>query len=88
MFNSKITQPDLTEKALKNFDNIKEAIKGIYEILKISIPEKDFYLKVGVDNITALYQNILELASNESGLREIMKRLENSEIELDIPLDL
>jgi len=88
MFNSKITQPDLTEKALKNFDNIKEAIKGIYEILKISLPEKDFYLKVGVDNITALYQNILELASNESGLREIMKRLENSEIELDIPLDL
>ncbi|MFO7795718.1 MAG: hypothetical protein ACQERB_03090 [Promethearchaeati archaeon] len=88
MFNSKITQPDLTEKALKNFDNIKEAIKGIYEILKISIPEKDFYLKVGVDNITALYQNILELASNELGLREIMQRLENSEIELDIPLDL
>ena len=88
MFNSKITQPDLTEKALKNFDNIKEAIKGIYEILKISLPEKDFYLDAGVENIIALYQNILELASNESGLREIMKRLENSEIELDIPLDL
>jgi len=87
MFKSKVSV-DLTEKALNNFDNIKESIKGLYEILKISLPEKDFYFKLGVDNITALYQNILELASNESGLKEIMERVENSEIELDIPLDV
>lgn len=87
MFKSKVSV-DLTEKALNNFDNIKESIKGLYEILKISLPEKDFYFKLGVDNITALYQNILELASNESGLKEIMERVENSEIKLDIPLDV
>lgn len=87
MFKSKVPV-DLTERALKNFENIKESIKGIYEILKISLPDKDFYFKLGVDNITALYQNILELASNETGLKEIMERVENSEIELDIPLDV
>ncbi|MBD3215281.1 MAG: hypothetical protein GF311_21920 [Candidatus Lokiarchaeota archaeon] len=87
MFKSKMSM-DLTEKALNNFDNIKEAIKGIYEIFKITLPDKDCYFKLGVDNITALYQNILELASNETGLKEIMEKVQNSEIELDIPLDI
>lgn len=77
-----------TKQALKNFDNIKEAIKGIYELLRINFNKDHIYYKIGVDNIIALYTNIIELGANESGLKEILEKFKNSELELDIPLDL
>jgi hypothetical protein len=75
-------------QALKNFENIKEAIKGIYELIRINFNKDHIYYKVGVDNIIALYTNIIELGANESGLKGIIDKFKNSELELDIPLDL
>jgi hypothetical protein len=77
---------DMTEKAEQNFSNIKESIKGLYEILNINFSENDFYNQIGQDNLIALYQNLIELLLNEYGLRKIIKKLGNSELTINIPL--
>jgi len=76
-----------TKKALNNFENIKECIQGLYEILKISLTTENMYFNMGQDNIEALYENLLELMVNELGTVEFMKKLRSAEIDLDLPLD-
>ena len=78
---------ELTKQSLINFENIKECIQGIYEILKINLSHENIYFQMGQDNMEALYQNLLELMINELGTIEFMKRLRNAEIDLDLPLD-
>ncbi|MFX1308912.1 MAG: hypothetical protein ACFE9M_12405 [Promethearchaeota archaeon] len=77
----------MKEKAEKNFENIKDAIKGIYEIFDLSLSEDDFYYKAGKDNITAIYKNLIELLLNEYGLRKLLKKIQNSEVDLNIILN-
>ena len=76
-----------TKKAFINFENIKTCIRGLYEILKITLPSEDIYFKMGQDNIENLYENILELMVNEIGTVEFMKKLKSAEVDLDLPLD-
>jgi len=76
-----------TKKALNNFENIKECIQGLYEILKITLPSENMYFNMGQDNIEALYENLLELMVNELGTIEFMKKLKSAEVDLDLPLD-
>ena len=78
----------MEEKVEENFENIKEAIRGLYNILNITLTEKDdeYYYNAGLDNLTGLYQNLLELLLNDYGARRFMKRLRNSEVEIDITL--
>ncbi len=71
---------NLQSKADKNFENIKESIKGLYQILKISCDD-DVFCKMGLDNLEALYKNLLELLLNDYGLRQLMKKLKNSDEE-------
>ena len=75
------------EETDKNFENIKESLKGLYEILKINLSDDDIYYKIGLDNIEALYTNVLELLLNDYGTRQLMKKLKNSELDLEINLD-
>ncbi len=75
------------EKAEENFENIKDAVKGLYEILDLSLSEGDFYYEVGKDNITAIYKNLIELLLNEYGLRQLLKKIQNSEVDLNIVLN-
>ena len=77
-----------TQQVITNFLNIKDCIQGLYEILKISHSENNIYFKLGMDNIEALYQNLLELFVNETGAIEFIKKVKQSEIDLDIPLDI
>ncbi len=76
-----------TKKALDNFENIKECIQGLYEILKITLPSENVYFNMGQDNIEALYENLLELMINDLGTIEFMKKFKRAEIDLDLPLD-
>jgi len=76
-----------TKQAITNFENIKECLKGIYEVLKINLSHENIYFQIGQDNMEALYQNLLELMINELGTIEFMKKLKNAEIDLDLPLD-
>ncbi|MFX1338729.1 MAG: hypothetical protein ACFFDK_08980 [Promethearchaeota archaeon] len=79
----------LTEQAFKNFENIKESLKGLFEILNLAVDgeENEVYYNLGVDNISGLYENFLELMFNDYGARQVMKALRNSEIDLAIPLN-
>ena len=45
------TRLDETDQAIKNFENIKESLKGLYEILDINISQNDIYFKLASDNI-------------------------------------
>ena len=76
-----------TEKAEKNFENIQDAIKGLYEILDLSLSKDDFYYEAGKDNITAIYKNLVELLLNDYGLRHLLKKIQNSEVDLNIVLN-
>lgn len=76
-----------TKQAITNFENIKECIQGLYEILKINLSHENIYFQMGQDNMEALYQNLLELMVNDLGTIEFMKKLKNAEIDLDLPLD-
>jgi len=76
-----------TKKSLINFENIKECLHGIYEVLRINLSNENIYFQIGQDNLEALYQNLLELMINDIGTKEFMKKLKNAEIDLDLPLD-
>lgn len=77
------------EKAEKNFKNIKESIKGLYEILSINFEdsEENLYFEAGEENLMGLYQNLVELLTNEYGLRQLLKKINKSEIDLNIVLN-
>ncbi len=78
----------LTEQAFENFENIKKSLKGLFEIFQLTLDsEDDLYYNMGVDNISGLYENLLELMFNDYGARQLMKALRNSEIDLAIPLN-
>jgi len=77
---------DMVEKAEKNFENIKKSVKGLYDILNIGI-EDEIYLEAGKDNISGLYENVIELLLNDYGLRKLVKKIRSSELEVDIVLD-
>ena len=74
------------EKALKNFENIKESIKGLYDVLNLGVSE-ELYHNAGLENLEGLYQNLLELLVNDSGLRKVVRKIQTSEVEVDITLD-
>ena len=80
------TSLDETDQAVKNFENIKESLKGLYEILNINIPQNDIYFKLASDNIVALYHNFLDLMLNENGSKQIKKKLRNCELEADLSM--
>jgi len=77
----------LKEKAIENFENIKEALKGLYDILDLTLSDEKFYYEAGKDNITAVYKNLIELFLNEYGLRNLLKKIQNSELDLNIVLN-
>jgi len=77
-----------TQKAINNLDNVKNAIKGLHAILSIlDSKENDLFINLCMDNLKMLYQNFLELIFNDYGLRQLMRKIRSSEIELDIPLE-
>lgn len=41
---------------------------------------------MGQDNLTGLYQNLLEILLNDTGLEKFAKKVRNSDIDLDITL--
>ena len=78
---------DSTEKAVKSFDTIKKALKGLIEIARISAPtENDLYFKLTLDNIVVLYGSIIDLITNDIGIKQLRKKLQASEISKETPL--
>ena len=75
------------QQAEKNFEEIRETISGLFEILDINMPDDDIYLNMGRDNLIKLYQSIIELILNDFGLKYIRNKLYNSDMKLEITLD-
>ncbi|MFX0189010.1 MAG: hypothetical protein ACFE8A_14890 [Candidatus Hodarchaeota archaeon] len=68
------------EKAVKSYDNIKKALKGLLDIVRISNPsENDIYFKLAQDNIIVLYQNVIDLIMNDNGIKQLKNKLRESE---------
>ena len=83
----KINATTSAESAVKKFEKIKETIKGIYDILKIITPsENDIYYQIGIDNLSVLYQNMLDLISNDNATKQLSKKIESSELTAELPL--
>ncbi|MFW9782736.1 MAG: hypothetical protein ACFFFB_10680 [Candidatus Heimdallarchaeota archaeon] len=78
---------EMVEKAEENFKNIKESIKGLYDILNICLPDEQIYMEAGKENIEGLYKNLIELILNDYGLRKVVKKIQNAELDVNITLD-
>jgi len=63
------------------YDNIRECISGLSEILNINFQESNIYRQVGMDNLKALHENIVEILKEAITPREVRIRLR--ELEFD-----
>ena len=59
----------------------------MFEILNINLAEDDIYYEAASDNLSGLYQNLIELLINEYGLKGFTEKLKNSEVDLNIILN-
>lgn len=72
------------EKAVKSYNNIKKALKGLMDIVRISNPsDNDIYFKLAQDNIIVLYHSVVDLIMNDNGIKQLKKKLQESEISKD-----
>ena len=79
------TVVNTTEKAMKNFEDIKKSLKGLMEIASISAnSENDIYYQLARDNIIVLYHNLVDLIFNSEGIKELKDKLKESKIDFDI----
>ncbi len=74
----------MKNKAAENFDNIKAAIEGIYEVLDLGLKEKDILCQAGKDNVLGLYKNLIELFLNDYGLRNLLKNLREEDFDISV----
>ena len=75
---------DSSEKAVESYENIKKALKGLMELARISSPsDDDIYFNLAQDNIIVLYQNVIDLIMNDNGIKQLQKKLRESEISKD-----
>ncbi|MFX1257766.1 MAG: hypothetical protein ACFFAN_07905 [Promethearchaeota archaeon] len=78
----------ILEKGKKNIENIieyykriRESLSGLSEILKINFQKNNIYYQLGIDNLKALNENILELLKHSYSPREV--RIKLRELEFD-----
>ena len=69
------------DESMECYENIREALSGLYEIIKINFTEKDFYSVAAIDNLKAINENMIKILKNSHNEREIRIRLR--EIEFD-----
>ena len=65
----------------ENYMKILESLTGLKEIFDICFFERNFYKKIGMDNLKALHDNIIELLKHTYSPREI--RIKLRELEYD-----
>ncbi len=67
--------------AMSNYENVRKAILGLHEIIKINLQEKNLFYQVAMDNLKALNENVVELLNKSFTPREVRIRLR--ELEFD-----
>ena len=69
------------DNVMKCYEDVRECISGLYEIININFNEKDFYHGAAIDNLKALNENIVEILKTSNYPREVRMKLR--EIEFD-----
>lgn len=69
------------ENAMKFYENIKESLQGLSDILNITLRENDFYRQAGNDNLKALNDNVLDLLKQCFTPREVRMKVREIEFE-------
>lgn len=68
----------------ENYMKVREALAGLKEIFDICFFERNFYNQMGMDNLKALHENVIELLKHTYSPREVrikMRELENDGLE-------
>lgn len=76
-----IENEEKLDDVMARYQNVREALVGLSEIININFNEKDFYHAAAVDNLKALHDNVLEILKASFTPREIRMRLR--EVEYD-----
>ena len=63
------------------YENVREAVAGLSDIININFNEKEFYHQAAMDNLRALHDNVVEVLKASFTPREIRMRLR--ELEFD-----
>lgn len=71
------------EDVMGCYENIRESLEGLKEIIMISLPEQDFYHQAALENLEALNDNIIEMLKLTNSPREIRMKLRELEFDED-----
>ncbi len=69
------------EDAMAYYKNVRECLTGLFDLINVSFAEKDIFHQVGMDNLTNLHDNVLEVLRSSFTLRKV--RIQLREIEFD-----
>ena len=69
------------DDAMKKYENIRKALKGITEIVNINFREDDIYYLAAMDNLKEINSILTDLLKESFTPREV--RIKMREIELD-----
>jgi hypothetical protein len=64
-----------------NYENIRESLKGLDEILKINFLDNNIYYQLAMDNLKAVHDNVLDLLKHTYSPREVRIKLREIEYE-------
>ena len=76
-----IENEEKLDDVMARYQNVREALSGLSEIININFNDKDFYHAAAVDNLKALHDNVLDILNASFTPREIRMRLR--EVEYD-----
>ena len=65
----------------ENYENIRESIRGLEEILKINFLENNIYYNLAMDNLKSVHENVLSLLKHTYSPREVRIKLREIEYE-------
>jgi hypothetical protein len=60
----------------RNYEMIREAIKGIIDIFEIKLPDDDFFYQASVENLRALHESVIDILKLYNSPFKIQKMIE------------
>ena len=73
------------DQSFEKYEKIRECLSGLSEIMGINFRENNIYYQLGMDNLKALHENlvdILKMTHNPRKVRMRIREIENNEKEL------
>jgi len=79
------------DKVMESYKKVRESLAGLFEIININLPEREFFYMAATDNLKAINDNVVNLLHQTFPPREIRMRMrelefDEREAETDFPL--